>query len=202
MGYMSQKNKWGIYLSRAVAVLGACVVGIWMCMTYGTAKKTQAAEDSTKTLKLFDVIDFEADYDHASSHAEPIYKYRFTAGEKQMLQKIGVAEAGETDATAILHVMRVILNRKENTEGLFPDDIEGVLFQKIEGAFQFSCVAPFGRYWSAEPNEASEEALERLMLGEDGTQGALFFHSDEVESCWASRNREFIYQYGGHLFYR
>ena len=196
-------NKWGIYLSRTAAVLGACVIGTSMGMMYGTAKKTRAAEDNgTRPARLFEIMDFDADYDHASSHGEPIYKYHFTAGEKQMLQKIGIAEAGETDATAILYVMNVILNRKENTEGLFPDDIEGILFQRIEGNFQFSCVAPFGRYWSAEPNEASEEALERLMLGENETQGALFFHSDEIESCWASRNREYIFQYGGHLFYR
>lgn len=194
-------NKWGIYLSRVAAVLGACVIGTSMGMMYGTAKKTRAAEDSGRRhVSLFEIMDFDADYDHASSHGEPIYKYHFTEGEGTMLMKLAAAEAGTEDVRSQLLVMLVVLNRRESN--IFPDSIEEIIFQKIDNIPQFSVTKEGGLYWSAQPTETTEEALSKLRQGENGSLGALYFHSSEIESCWASRNAEFLYEYKGNRFYK
>ena len=174
--------------------------GLWVGFWCESTRVKVRAEEKRPT--YFETFDIEANEDHPSSHAEMIQKYYFTEGETEMLQRIGIAEAGENDPTAILNVMRIIVNRMENEEGLFPDTIEGVLFQKVEGVWQFSSMAPYGGYWKAKPNEASREALKRLEQGENNSMGALFFHSDQIESCWVSRNREKVFSYGGNVFYR
>ena len=125
-----------------------------------------------------------------------------TAGEKTMLQKVAIAEAGHEDTDSMAMVMRVVINRRDNEEGMFPDSIEQVLYQQVEGAWQFECMKEGGSYWNVKPNEASAEALALIENGLDESEGALFFHSDQVKNCWISRHREFLFNVGGNCFYR
>ena len=115
--------------------------------------------------------------------------------EKEMLAKIIMAEAeGEsTEGKALVGL--VVLNRVLDKQ--FPDTIEEVIFQKN----QFTPTAPGGRYWTTTPNEDCYAALELIQSGWDDSKGALFFESSGKDG-WHSQNLEFLYQIGGHKFYR
>lgn len=132
---------------------------------------------------------------------EPTYvsmvkSYDWDGEDAEMLMKIAMAEAEGESVDGKALVMLVVLNRAWSDE--FPDSIEAVLFQKN----QFSPVADGGRYWTTEPNAECAEALALVESGWDESQGALYFESAANEQGWHSRNLEFIFQYGGHKFYR
>lgn len=172
--------------------------GLWMGFWCESTRVKVRAEEKRPT--YFETFDIEANEDHPSSHAEPIYKYHFTEGEGTMLMKLAAAEAGTEDVRSQLLVMLVVLNRRESD--IFPDSIEEIIFQKIDNIPQFSVTKEGGLYWSAQPTETTEEALSKLRQGENGSLGALYFHSSEIESCWVSRNTEFLYEYKGNRFYK
>ena len=121
--------------------------------------------------------------------------YDWSSEEKEMLAKIIMAEAeGEsTEGKALVGL--VVLNRVLDRQ--FPDTIEEVIFQKK----QFTPAAPGGRYWTTTPNEDCYAALELIQSGWDDSKGALFFESSGKDG-WHSQNLEFLYQIGGHKFYR
>ena len=137
----------------------------------------------------------------ATPEPEPTYttaiqSYDWDGEDAQMLMKIAMAEAEGENVEGKALVMLVVLNRAWSDE--FPDSIEAVLFQKN----QFSPVADGGRYWTTEPNAECAEALALVESGWDESQGALYFESAANEQGWHSRSLEFLFQYGGHKFYR
>lgn len=111
------------------------------------------------------------------------------------LLKIAMAEAEGESVEGKALVMLVVLNRVWDNS--FPDTIEGVIFQKN----QFSPVKEGGRYWTTEPDEGCYKALELVTSGWDESQGALYFESTG-KAGWHSRNLEFLFQVGGHKFYK
>lgn len=117
------------------------------------------------------------------------------AEDSEILLKIAMAEAEGEDTEGKALVMLVVLNRVWS-DG-FPDSIEDVVFQ--EG--QFSPVTEGGRYYTAEPDEDCYKALGMVMGGWDESYGALYFESCE-NSSWHSENLEFVFQHGGHRFYK
>lgn len=116
--------------------------------------------------------------------------------DSEKLMKIAMAEAEGESIEGKALVMLVVLNRVWS-DG-FPDSIEAVIFQRN----QFSPVREGGRYWTTEPNDECREALELVMDGWDESQGALYFEAADNEQGWHSRSLEFLFQYGGHKFYR
>lgn len=113
----------------------------------------------------------------------------------EILLRIAMAEAEGESVTGKAMVMLVVLNRVWSDE--FPDTIKGVVFQ--EG--QFETVLDGGRYWTVEPDEGCREALGMVMSGWDESEGALYFNSCTGKS-WHSDNLTFLYQVGGHKFYK
>ena len=111
--------------------------------------------------------------------------------DSEMLMRIAMAEAEGEDVEGKAMVMRVVLNRVSDER--FPGTVEDVLFQKS----QFSTVKDGGRYWRLSPDEGCGEALEMIEDGWDETDGALFFTSGS-----GFKGREFLFEHGGHKFYR
>lgn len=117
------------------------------------------------------------------------------AEDSEMLLQIAMAEAEGESVEGKALVMLVVLNRVWSEQ--FPSTIEEVIFQPR----QFSVTVDGGRYWTTEPDAGCYEALELVMSGWDESQGALYFESCEADS-WHSRNLEYLFQVGGHKFYR
>ena len=124
-----------------------------------------------------------------------IHSYDWDGEDERMLAKIAMAEAEGESVEGKALVILVVLNRVWSDE--FPDSIEEVIFQKN----QFSPVAEGGRYWTTEPDAGCYEALELVVGGWDESQGAFYFESTGRDG-WHSQNLEFLFEFGGHKFYR
>ena len=120
----------------------------------------------------------------------------------QILCRIVEAEAGGEDINGRILVANVILNRMESP--IFPGTVEGVVFQKSGGTFQFSPIRG-GRYYRVKVSDETIEAVERALLGEDYSEGALYFVSRKGAAPdkmrWFDNHLTRLFQYGGHEFF-
>ena len=122
--------------------------------------------------------------------------------DKYLLARMAMAEAeGESIETKV-YVILTILNRVNSKDKYFPDTVEEVLFQHSGSVYQFSPVAPGGRWWRVEPNNECWEAVEIVNgMEEDISKGALYFESCSGES-WHSRNLQFLFKSDNMRFYK
>lgn len=134
---------------------------------------------------------------------EKHYQYSVSEAERQMLERIVEAEACGEDMDGKKLVANVVLNRVQNKS--FPDSIEEVIFQKDGGVYQFSPVYD-GRYYSVSVSQESREAVEEVLLGDDNSEGALYFmsrnYADSDKAKWFDRHLTKLFAYGGHEFFR
>lgn len=123
--------------------------------------------------------------------------------DQEILQRIVEAEATGEDIKGRMLVANVILNRVN--DDYFPNTVEGVVFQNNGKTYQFSPIKD-KRYWSVKISKDTITAVERVMAGEDYSQGALYFSArskaDKNSMSWFDRNLEFLFKYGGHEFFR
>lgn len=122
--------------------------------------------------------------------------------EFEVLCRIVEAEAGGEDMNGKILVANVILNRVKSKA--FPNTIEGVVFQKNNGTFQFSPIRD-GRYRKVNISQETTEAVQRALAGEDYSQGALYFVSRKVAAPekmrWFDTHLTRLLEYGGHEFF-
>ena len=130
---------------------------------------------------------------------ETVENEQFTDEEEYLLAKLAMAEAEGEDLKGKALVMLVVLNRVNDDE--FPDTIKEVIFQESDGTYQFSPIGN-GRFFKQEPSDECYEALELIKTGYDESKGALYFTSIKEQSTWHSRNLDFLFEHGGHLFYK
>lgn len=125
------------------------------------------------------------------------------ANQKEVLLRIVEAEATGEDIKGKMLVANVILNRVKSSQ--FPDTVKEVVFQKNERTTQFSPIAD-GRYWSVSISKSTREAVERVLNGEDESQGALYFSArskaKKSNMNWFDNNLTWLFKYGGHEFYK
>lgn len=114
------------------------------------------------------------------------------------LVRIVEAEATDLDVKAKILVANVVINRVFSKD--FPDNVSDVIFQG-DGA-QFQPVRD-GRFYSVEINESSYEAVDRALVGEDYSEGALFFAATASagEGSWFALNLNRLFEYEGHVFF-
>ena len=128
--------------------------------------------------------------------------YDLSDEDYEALLRIVEAEAGGEDETGKLLVANVVLNRLNNPG--FPDTVKEVIMQKENGTIQFSPVAN-GRFYQVKISDETKSAVERALLGEDVSQGALYFaarkYADPDKMKWFDRNLTFLFEYGGHEFF-
>ncbi len=120
----------------------------------------------------------------------------------EILLKIVQAEAGNEDKKGKMLVAGVVMNRVESSR--FPDTVEEVVFQHEDGVYQFSPVAN-GSYTTARVTDETREAVDRVLAGEDITEGALYFaarkYADNGKMKWFDNNLTKLFAYGGHEFF-
>ena len=122
--------------------------------------------------------------------------YEVQEKDKEILLRIAQAEATGGSVTDKALVMQVVMNRVYNED--FPDTIEEVVF--ADNPVQFSPTAD-GRYWTCEPDEDCEIALEQVVCGEYAWCDALFFARKGLK-CWASTHKEYLFTEWEHDFYK
>ena len=118
--------------------------------------------------------------------------------EYNVLLKIVEAEAGGEDITGKMLVANVIMNRVNSSR--FPDTVTEVVYQKHNGRAQFSPTVD-GRLESVTVSQETVEAVERVMEGEDSSNGALYFRSVRSNSGWHDSALRRVLEHGNHIFY-
>lgn len=120
----------------------------------------------------------------------------------EILLKIVQAEAGSEDETGKMLVAGVVMNRVESSK--FPDTVKEVVFQSEGGVYQFSPVAN-GSFYSVVVTEETVEAVDRVLSGENITEGALYFaarkYADDEKMQWFDNYLTRLFEYGGHEFF-
>lgn len=100
-------------------------------------------------------------------------------------------------------VAGVVLNRVADEH--FPDSVTEVVMQKEGGTYQFSPVAN-GTYQKVKVSEETREAVDRVLNGEDLTEGALYFASRQYaegdKMAWFDHHLDRLFEHGGHEFFR
>ena len=126
-----------------------------------------------------------------------------TEEDKEVLLRIVEAEATAEDVKGRMLVANVILNRVLSSK--FPDNITDVVFQNNGKTYQFSPIKD-GRYWSVTVSEKTIEAVERVLNGEDYSQGALYFAARKLANpnnmSWFDRELTRLFRYGVHEFFK
>ena len=121
----------------------------------------------------------------------------------QCLLRIVQAEAGCEDMEGKMLVAGVVLNRVADEH--FPDSVTEVVMQKEGGTYQFSPVAN-GTYQKVKVSEETREAVDRVLNGEDLTEGALYFASRQYaegdKMAWFDHHLDRLFEHGGHEFFR
>ena len=149
----------------------------------------RAAEEEAEISET-PAVDIQAS--RKSRPEEPLV-YFYTEEEKALLMALSQAEAGNQGVEGMALVMNVVNNRIRD-EG-FPSTVEGVIFQ--DGQFQ-----PADKLSGIDAGEEAWEALWLMQHGWDESDGALYFEAEWVEGSFQQRCCEFLFQKGGHKFYR
>lgn len=133
---------------------------------------------------------------------EKEFCYDITEEDYEVLLRIVEAEAGGEDMEGKMLVAGVVMNRVEHDK--FPDTVKEVVFQRSENCVQFS-PAYSGRYDRVVVSEETIEAVNRVLAGEDISQGALYFvsrrYADPDNLTWFERKLTYLFTHGGHEFY-
>lgn len=122
------------------------------------------------------------------------------ASDYEILCRIVEAEVTGGDLESKMIVANVVLNRVGSTK--FPNTIEGVVFESSGGKYQFSPIYD-GRYYSVNISDTTKEAVDRVLAGEDNSEGALFFlNPNKGDATWFNNNLTYLFDYGGHSYYK
>lgn len=129
-------------------------------------------------------------------------KYNLSNEDYEVLLRIVQAEAGNEDEKGKMLVAGVVLNRMESPK--FPGTVSEVVFQNEGGVYQFSPISN-GSYYSVQVSDETKKAVDRVLSGEDVTQGALYFaarkYSDPERMKWFDYSLVKLFEYGGHEFF-
>ncbi len=117
------------------------------------------------------------------------------------LYRIVEAEATDQDVYGRMLVANVVINR---TYGGFASTVKGVIFQTIGGSQQFAPIRD-GRYYTVEVSAKTKEAVDRVLKGEDYSNGALYFFQRDLttsqKAAWFDNELKYLFKYGCHEFY-
>lgn len=129
-------------------------------------------------------------------------KYGLSEEDYEILLKIVQAEAGTEDEKGKMLVAGVVLNRVKSPR--FPDTVRDVVFQNQGGVYQFSPIANKS-YYAVSVTEDTKAAVDRVLMGEDISEGALYFaarkYADSEKMRWFDRALVRLFAYGGHEFF-
>jgi N-acetylmuramoyl-L-alanine amidase len=166
--------------------------------TVGDSEEFSKNQNITEQVMSYE--ETEENVEEDTSETVPIIELSST--DYNSLLRIVEAEATGEDLKGKILVGNVIMNRVNSSE--FPNTVEEVVLQKVDGHVQFSPTAD-GRYKSVSISDETVEAVNCILTGEDYSQGALFFSArdkaDPNNMSWFDSNLKWLFIYGGHEFY-
>ena len=123
----------------------------------------------------------------------------YRLGAEACLAEAVYYETQGTSERAAEAVAHVVLNRREHDE--FPETVCAVVSEGCQ--FSYRCDGKPETLSDAEERARAFRAAEAVLEGRaaDPTDGALFFHSEEVQPGWL-QSRDRTVEIGGNIFYR
>lgn len=129
---------------------------------------------------------------------QAVHDNQMSSDDYYTLLQIVEAEATGGDVTSKMMVAGVVLNRVRDSH--FPDTIYEVVWQDE----QFQPTSD-GRIYSCSITDSTVEAVERVLQGEDYSQGALFFvarnTAESTNMSWFDSSLVRLFEYGGHEYF-
>ena len=127
---------------------------------------------------------------------KPVISY--TTDDYNNLLRIVEAEATGCDMIGKILVANVIINRVKDRR--FPNNITSVIY--AGRGEQFTPIKD-GRFYSVTVTQSTIDAVDRALLGEDYSQGALYFAATwaVTPDSWHSTHLKRLFEYGGHVFF-
>lgn len=192
-----------VFLLALICVKGTDFIDM-MSTDVGSYQVSELFEETSvkKVTKLNKEVASNKREIEVSSCVRDLWIYDISDKDYEVLLRIVEAEAGGEDETGKLLVANVVLNRVESSK--FPDTVEEVVFQKEGDCYQFSPVGN-GRYETVCISEETYSAVERALMGEDLSEGALYFvsekYADPEKLEWFHQKLTLLYSHGGHNFY-
>lgn len=102
---------------------------------------------------------------------EAILESEYSTEEQKLMARLGMSEAGVLEVDAIQAVIQVAMNRKNSDD--YPDTIEGVIYQRINGHPQFSTQD------NGDPNEKCYTAVANAIASPEAFPTDMYwFNSD------------------------
>lgn len=128
-----------------------------------------------------------------STQQNPVISY--TSAEVDLLARLICAEAVGEPYDAKVAVGAVVINRVRS--GLFADTLQSVIYQNINGYYQFT---PVQNGWIDKPADTdSIKAAKEALNGADPTKGALWYYDDQTTNQWILSKQTAIKI--GHMVY-
>lgn len=159
-------------------------------------------QDSPQIARVLDVLCGNQRYVQCNVLSKEM-RINITDEELDVLARIVEAEAGGEDLEGKILVANVVINRV--LDDAFPDSVTDVVFQQENGRYQFSPVGD-GRYHNVRVSEDSYLAAYYALLGQDNSEGALYFvaraYAEEERMRWFDENLTPLFAHGGHEFFR
>ncbi len=158
-----------------------------------SVRESSAAEESSQPV-LESETDTADQTEEESTAEDSLQPIQISQDDRQILEKIVMAEAGCEDQHGQVMVADVILNRLKAGYGSTVADI-------VFSDGQFEPVSN-GTYYDAVPSESVIEAVDTAISGVDYTDGSLYFVSCNADYSWFENNLTYTGGYGGHNFFK
>lgn len=104
----------------------------------------------------------------------------YTASDVDLLARLINAEANGQPYNAMVGVGAVVVNRVKS--GSFANSISGVIYQRINGYYQFTPI--LNGYINNPASTQALNAAKAALSGVDPTNGALFYFDDSSTNSW------------------
>lgn len=120
-----------------------------------------------------------------------------SSGDLYWMTQVIAAEAAGQPMAAKLGVGAVIMNRLHDG---YASTVQGVVFQQINGIYQFTVVAN-GWIYQAQPTASDAQAAREVLAGTDILPGAMVFYNpaDTPSGSWV-RQQPAVGSYGSFIF--
>lgn len=189
---------------RFILLIVTCIIISFVCLCinykrHGIYKDEEIGNEEEINEQQFDENVIEQTTESIKSSVINDKSKDWGSDDSYLLAKIAMAEAEGEGVEGKALVMCVVLNRVFNND--FPDSISEVIYEEHNGVYQFTPIGN-GRFDNVEPDDECWEALRMIQQGWDESNGATYFTSIKESSSWHSRNLEFLFEYGGHYFYK
>lgn len=122
-----------------------------------------------------------------------------TENDYVALQRIVEAEAGNQDEIGRMLVANVIINRVKRSS--YSNSIYEIIFQKNGNVYQFAPTQN-GYYYKVNVSQTTKECVDKVLSGEDHSQGALYFSRSTPANSWFNTSLTFLFEHGDHCFYK